>query len=122
MKITTGVDLIEIDRIQAVIARHGSRYLQRVFTPAELVLCGNRPESLAVRFCAKEAVAKALGCGIGDISWQDVEVLNDEQKAPQLNLYGAAQERAQLLGLTAWSVSLSHSLTHAIALVVAAGE
>jgi len=122
MKIATGVDLIEIDRIQAVIARHGKHYLERVFTAAEIELCANRPESLAVRFAAKEAVAKALGCGIGDISWQDVEVLNDELKAPQLNLRGAAEARAALLGLTAWSVSLSHSLTHAIAMVVAVGD
>ena len=122
MKIATGVDLIEIDRIQTVIARHGSRYLKRVFTPAEIELCANRPESLAVRFAAKEAVTKALGSGIGDITWQEVEVLNDELKAPTLQLHGAAAARAEMLGLTEWSVSLSHSLTHAIAMVVAVGD
>jgi holo-[acyl-carrier protein] synthase len=122
MKIATGIDLIEIDRIQAVIARHGSRYLNRVFTPAEIELCGNRPESLAARFAAKEAVTKALGSGIGEITWQDVEILSDELKAPQLHLYGAAEARAKMLGLTDWSVSLSHSLTHAIAMVVGVGE
>lgn len=122
MKIATGVDLIEIDRIQTVIARHGSRYLKRVFTPAEIQLCAGRPESLAVRFAAKEAVTKALGSGIGDITWQDVEILNDELKAPQLHLHGAAEARAEMLGLTDWSVSLSHSLTHAIAMVVGVGE
>jgi holo-[acyl-carrier protein] synthase len=122
MKIATGVDLIEIDRIQTVIARHGPRYLKRVFTPAEIELCASRPESLAVRFAAKEAVVKALGTGIGEISWQDVEILNDEERAPTLRLHGAAETRAAALGLTNWSVSLSHSLTHAIAMVVGVGN
>lgn len=122
MKLATGVDLIETARIQAAIDRHGDRFLKRVFTPAELELCQGRSESLAVRFAAKEAVAKALGTGIGAISWQEVELLNDEQKAPRLVLTGAAAERARLLGLTVWSASLSHNLTQAIALVVGVGE
>ena len=122
MKLATGVDLIETQRIQDAIQRHGQRFLKRVFTPAEIDLCQGRPESLAARFAAKEAAAKALGTGIGDISWQEVEVLNDEQKAPLLLLSGAAAQRARLLGLTTWSASLSHDLTQAIALVVGIGE
>ena len=122
MKLATGVDLIETQRIQDAIQRHGQRFLKRVFTPAEIDLCQGRPESLAARFAAKEAAAKALGTGIGDISWQEVEVLNDEQKAPLLLLSGAAAQRARLLGLTTWSASLSHNLTQAIALVVGIGE
>ncbi len=122
MKLATGVDLIETQRIQDAIDRHGERFLKRVFTPAEIDLCQGRPESLAARFAAKEAAAKALGTGIGDISWQEVEVLNDEQKAPLLLLSGAAAQRARLLGLTTWSASLSHNLTQAIALVVGIGE
>ena len=122
MKLATGVDLIETQRIQDAIQRHGQRFLKRVFTPAEIDLCQGRPESLAARFAAKEAAAKALGTGIGDISWQEVEVLNDEQKAPLLQLSGAAAQRARLLGLTTWSASLSHNLTQAIALVVGIGE
>ena len=122
MKLVTGIDLIETERIQAAIERHGARFLRRVFTPGELELCQGRPESLAVRFAAKEATAKALGTGIGQISWQEVEILNDEQKAPRLVLTGAAAERSRLLGLTIWSASLSHTLTQAIALVVGVGE
>ncbi len=106
MKLATGVDLIETQRIQDAIQRHGQRFLKRVFTPAEIDLCQGRPESLAARFAAKEAAAKALGTGIGDISWQEVEVLNDEQKAPLLLLSGAAAPRARLLGLTTWSCSV----------------
>ena len=95
--------LIEIARIEEVIARHGKHYLERVYTPGELEQCGKRAESLAGRFAAKEAVAKALGSGIGNISWRDIEVLGDEQNAPILTLHNAAKQKASELGLTNWS-------------------
>jgi holo-[acyl-carrier protein] synthase len=122
MKIATGVDIIEIDRVRAVVSRHGKHFLERVFSPAERDLCGSRMESLAVRFAAKEAVAKALGSGIGEVTFQDVEILQDEQGAPVLHLHGKASVKADLLGLTAWSLSLSHSQTLAVAMVAALGE
>ncbi len=121
MILRTGVDLIEISRIEEVIARHGKRYLERIYTPAELEQLGHETESLAGRFAAKEAVAKALGCGIGDVGWKDIEILGDEQNAPGLTLYGAAADKAKELGLQSWSVSISHSMSHAVAVVVAAG-
>ncbi len=121
MKLATGVDLIEIARVEEVIARHGKHYLQRIYTPAELEYCGKRAESLAGRFAAKEAVAKALGSGIGDVAWKEIEVLGDEQNAPTLTLHGAAQDKAAQLGLTIWSVSISHSQSHSVAFVVAIG-
>lgn len=121
MKIATGVDLIEIDRIVEVIARHGNHYLQRIYTPAELEQCGKRAESLAGRFAAKEAVVKALGSGIGDITWKEIEILGDENNAPKLTLTGAAKQKADELGLTSWSVSISHSQSHSVAFVVMMG-
>jgi holo-[acyl-carrier protein] synthase len=121
MKLATGVDLIEISRIEEVIARHGKHYLDRIYTPAELEQCGKRTESLAGRFAAKEAVAKALGCGIGDVTWKEIEVLGDERNAPTLTLHGAAKQKAEELGLTTWSVSISHSQSHSVVLVVAIG-
>lgn len=121
MKLATGVDLIEIARIEEVVTRHGKHYLERIYTPAELEQCGKRAESLAGRFAAKEAVAKALGSGIGDVTWKEIEVLGDEQNAPVLTLHGAAGARAKELGLTSWSVSISHSQSHSVALVVAIG-
>ena len=121
MKLATGVDLIEIHRIEEVIARHGKHYLERIYTPAELEQCGRRAESLAGRFAAKEAVVKALGCGIGDVTWREIEVLGDEQHAPKLTLHGAAKQKAEELRLTTWSVSISHDHGHAVALVVALG-
>jgi holo-[acyl-carrier protein] synthase len=121
MKLVTGVDLIEISRIEEVIARHGKHYLERIYTPAEIEQCGKRSESLAGRFAAKEAVAKALGCGIGDVTWKEIEILGGEQNAPILTLHGAAEQKAKELGLTNWSVSISHSQSHSVAFVVAIG-
>ena len=121
MILRTGVDLIEISRVEGAISRHGKHFLERIFTSAELELCSKRVESLAGRFAAKEAVAKALGCGIGDVAWTEIEVLGDKQNAPVLHLYSAALQKSDELGLTSWSVSLSHSQSHAVAFVVAIG-
>lgn len=121
MQLRTGVDLIEIARIEEVIARHGRHYLERVYTPAELDQAARQTESLAGRFAAKEAVAKALGTGIGDIGWKEIEILGDDQSAPTLKLHGAAASKAEELGLSAWSVSISHSMSHAVAIAVAIG-
>jgi holo-[acyl-carrier protein] synthase len=121
MKLATGVDLIEIARIEEVVSRHGKHYLERIYTPAELEQCGRRAESLAGRFAAKEAVAKALGCGIGDVQWKEIEVLGDEQNAPGLTLHGSALQKAKEFGLETWSVSISHSQSHSVAFAVAIG-
>ena len=121
MELATGVDLIEVKRIQEAIERHGDPFLKRIFTTAELAEAGDSPASLAARFAAKEATAKALGCGIGTVRWQEVEVLRDAVGKPQLYLHGAAAQLATERGLTTWSISLSHTQEHAIAMVVGAG-
>ena len=122
--LTTGVDLIEIARVKRILARYGDRFLERVFTPAEVLYCRARLPELAARFAAKEAVAKALGVGVRMIArdgvrWRDVEVTGDARGKPLIRLYGRAAERAAELGLTEWAVSLSHTREHAIAFVVA---
>jgi len=119
-----GVDLIEIARVQRVLDRFGERFLDRVFTPAELLYARRRLPELAARFAAKEAVSKALGVGVRMLSqegvrWQEVEVLGDHRGRPEVYLHGRAAERAAELGLTEWAVSLSHSREHAVAFVVA---
>ena len=119
MKLVSGVDMIEIERIRAAIARHGERFLTRVFTPQELAEVGEHPASLAARFAAKEAVSKALGSGIGLVAWQEIEILRGPARQPLLHLHGAAAQVAAELNLTTWSVSLSHTAAHAIAVVVA---
>uniref|UniRef100_A0A7C1JW07 Holo-[acyl-carrier-protein] synthase n=1 Tax=Caldilinea aerophila TaxID=133453 RepID=A0A7C1JW07_9CHLR len=120
----TGVDIIEIERVRAAIDAHGERFLRRVYTEAELACCGDRVESLAARFAAKEAVAKALGVGVWreGIAWTDIEVLRDERGAPALHLHGAAAALAAEQGLVTWSLSLSHHRTQAVAFVIAMGE
>ncbi len=118
MKICSGVDMIEIMRVQEAIQRHGQRFLNRVFTPAELAEARDDPASLAVRFAAKEAVAKALGTGIGVICWQDIEIRRGPARQPQLCLHGAAAQLADELGLLHWSISLSHTRDTAIAMTV----
>jgi holo-[acyl-carrier protein] synthase len=118
----TGVDIIEIERLERAIERHGDRFLARVFTPAEILQSCRRPESLAGKFAAKEAAAKALGTGVwrNGIGWLDFEVRKDpESGAPDLHLHQAAAERAARMGLNTWSLSISHDRTHAVAFVVA---
>lgn len=116
--VTTGIDLIAIDRVAATVARHGDRFLHRVFTPAELEAAGGKPASLAARFAAKEAAAKALGCGIGAVGWRDIEVVSDARGRPALRLHGAAAARAAALGVTRLALSLAHERTLAVAVVV----
>jgi holo-[acyl-carrier protein] synthase len=128
----TGIDLIEIARIERAVSRWGQRFLRRVFTPAELALYHQRAPSLAARWAAKEAAAKLLGVGLrglgaasrpeGALAWTDIEILADAQGRPTLTLRGRAAERASALGLRAIALSLSHTHEHAIASVVALAE
>lgn len=122
--LTTGVDLVNTARIERALKRHGDRFLERVFTPAEIMYCRGRAAELAARFAAKEAVSKALGVGMrmiarDGIDWRDVEVIGDLRGKPLVRLYGRAAERAGELRLTEWGISLSHTREHAIAFVVA---
>lgn len=122
--LATGVDLIEIVRIEAAAARFGDRFLKRIYTPAELEYCRGRAAELAARFAAKEAAAKALGVGLihinaSGVGWHEIEVLSGERGQPQLVLHGRARARAEALMLRKWSLSLSHAGEMAIAFVVA---
>ncbi|MFZ5808615.1 MAG: holo-ACP synthase [Chloroflexota bacterium] len=121
MILRSGVDLLEIQRLEVAVQRYGPRFLNRIFTPREQLDSADRIESLAVRFAAKEAVAKALGCGIGKVSWLDIEVLSAESRQPFLQLHGSALQESEQLHLTAWSISLSHTSEYAVAFVVAIG-
>ncbi len=122
MQLRTGVDLIEIERLRQAMERSGQRFLERVFTPLEIADCKGRADSLAARFAAKEAVSKALGTGFGEIAWRDVEIERGPEREPRLRLHGKAAALAQSLGLSTWSVSLSHTQAYALAMVVALSE
>src|SRR3990172_8302752 len=122
MILRTGVDILEIDRLDSVSPTIRRRFIQRVYTPAEREILGEDNEALAGRFAAKEAVSKALGSGIGFVHWQDIEILDGQYGEPILNLYGNAVKIAERLGLDTWSVSISHSRNHAVAVAVAMGQ
>ena len=117
--VSHGVDIAEVARLAASIERHGDRFLSRVFTDAERAYCESNKraaEHFAARFAAKEAVFKALGTGWAQgTSWRDVEVTRAESGAPGVRLTGRAADVARGLGISAWSLSLSHTETTAIA-------
>jgi holo-[acyl-carrier protein] synthase len=115
----SGIDLVEIDRITNLRPEIRERFLVRVFTPLELDQAGKSDASLAGRFAVKEAVAKALGTGIGVLGWQHIEVERGQQGEPVLHLYGNARDEADRQGLSTWSISISHTHSHAVAVAVA---
>ena len=123
MVIGLGTDLIEIERIERSVARFGEQFLSRVFTPGEIAYCQARKtsaESFAARFAAKEAGAKALGTGISrGVSWKEFEVRRLRGQRPELHLSGRAAEIAAALGIQRLSLSLTHSRTMSMAVVVA---
>ena len=125
MVVGLGTDLIEIARIERSVARFGEAFLRRVYTAGEIAYCmakKNSAESLAARFVAKEAGAKALGTGISrGVGWRELEVRRAPGQRPELHLSGRAAQIAATLGVTRMSLSLSHSRELSIAVVVAEG-
>jgi holo-[acyl-carrier protein] synthase len=122
MVVGVGTDLMEIERIDQSIRRFGERFLARVFTPAEIAFCQRKKapaESFAARFAAKEAAAKALGTGIAHgVSWLEIEVVRAPGSAPTLVLTGRAAQHARTLGVRRASLSLTHSRSTALAVVL----
>ena len=117
-----GLDIAEIDRIEAAIKRHGAPFLERLFTPAEVSYCEqhkNRFERYAARFAAKEAAMKALGTGWSrGVRWRDIEVAREPSGKPTLRLAGVALEIAAGLGVKNISLSITHSGNLALAHVI----
>lgn len=122
MILVSGIDLVDIKRFEEVLNKYGDRFTQRVFTNQEVIQAGKNAASLAARFAAKEAAAKALGTGIGKVSWQDIEILRNEARQPHLFLHGNAALLGETLGIDIWSISLSHTINHAIAMVIGIGD
>ena len=116
--VSVGVDVIEIKRVAATLARFGDRFLERVFTEGETAYCRGRAPQLAARFAAKEAVMKALGTGTRGVGWREVEVTRKPTGEPGIALHGRAAERAARLGIDRIAVSLSHSRHYAVASVI----
>ena len=126
MIIGLGLDLVEIERIGKVAERHEGRFLDKYFTDAETAYAGShhRPmEHLAARFAAKEAAAKALGTGVAErVALRDLEIVSRDSGQPQLVLHGVASELAEEMGVTRTHVSLTHTATHAAAVVILEGK
>jgi holo-[acyl-carrier protein] synthase len=108
-----------MDEFQRTIDVAGDRFLERIFTPAEMAFCANRVDRLATRFAAKEAVSKVLGTGFRGLGWREVEVLTTRNGEPRLALHDRARNRAEYLGMTSIGVSLTHTNIAAEAFVVA---
>ena len=114
-----GIDMIEIERVEEGIVRFGERFLNRFFTDGEQADCAGQVHRLAARLAAKEAVAKALGTGIGDVGWRDIEIRLEPQGRPKLHLHGPALALSRTMGLTEWDISLTHTRVYASAMAVA---
>ncbi|MEO7000857.1 MAG: holo-ACP synthase [Ktedonobacterales bacterium] len=119
--LVVGVDVIARARLLRTHRRYGERFLTRVFTPTEVAQARGAIERLAGRFAAKEACAKALGTGIGAVAWHEIEIVRLPGGKPALRLYGRAAQRARLLGLTTFDISISDTSDQAFAIVVGAG-
>lgn len=122
-----GIDVIEVKRVEASLARFPDRFEKRVFTEAEREYCRARKakaaESFALRWAAKEAVAKAMGTGIrGGVDFADIEVAADRLGRPSIRLHGGAAAAAKKRGIATFHVSLTHEGDLAVAFAVAEGE
>jgi holo-[acyl-carrier protein] synthase len=122
MIVGSGIDLVEITRIEQSVERFGQRFLDRIYTAAEQTYCLRKrraAESLAARFAAKEAGAKALGTGISrGVHWLEIEVTREPGGRPALRFHGRAGEIATRLGVAYAALSLTHSDNMAMASVV----
>jgi holo-[acyl-carrier protein] synthase len=121
----TGIDLAEVDRIRKAVERYGERFLERVFTPAEIAYVeekANRFERYAARFAAKEAGMKAIGTGWRrGVRWQDFEVTNLPSGRPTLRLHGVAAGVAEKMGVKSISLSLTHTARDGMAFLILEG-
>ena len=123
MIVGTGIDIIEVARIEGMLQRHGDKFIQRVYTEKEQLEIGLKGPMVirraAMKFAAKEALLKALGTGLAQgLKWTNVEVLSQESGAPYIFLMGRASEVAGKLGVSRIHVSLSDSTVNAVAVVI----
>jgi len=111
-----GIDIIQVARIRATLARFGARFSNRVLTVEERRYVRDRPETLAGRWAAKEAVSKVLGLGVRGIGWQEIEIERLPTGQPAVRLHGRAALRAEQLGMERIAVSISHEAEYAVAI------
>jgi len=118
-KIFSGIDLVEISRFRQLNPVIREKFFERVFTKDERDYIAESFQRAAGMFAAKEAVAKALGCGIGPVSWQEIQIIHNSDKQPEVVLRGNAEEKARSLNIELWSISITHTKDTAAAIAVA---
>jgi len=111
-----GIDIIKVDRIRASLERFGERFTKRVLTEPERRYVRGRPETMAGRWAAKEAVSKVLGLGVRGIGWRDIEIERLPTGQPAVRLHGRAAARADQLGMERIAVSITHESEYAVAI------
>jgi phosphopantetheine--protein transferase-like protein len=111
-----GIDIIKVQRIRETLERFGSRFSRRVLTDREQRYVRDRPETLAGRWAAKEAVSKVLGLGVRGIGWREIEVERLPTGQPAVRLHGRAAARAEQLGMSRIALSISHESDYAVAI------
>ena len=111
-----GIDIIKVERIRAALERFGPRFSRRVLTEAERRYVRDRPETMAGRWAAKEAVSKVLGLGVRGIGWRDIEVERLPTGQPAIRLHGRALSRAEQLGMGRIAISITHESDYAVAI------
>jgi holo-[acyl-carrier protein] synthase len=119
VNVAVGIDIIEVGRVRKVLEKHGERFLSRVFTPNEVRQCRGKVSRLAGRFAAKEAISKALGTGLHGVAWREMEVVQLRSGRPTVTLHGNSKRRAELLGISAFDVSIADLAEFSIAIAVA---
>ena len=113
-----GIDIIRVDRIVKALEKHGRRFPLRILTPAEDAYVRDRPENLAGRWAAKEAISKVLGLGVRGVGWREIEIVRLPTGQPTVRLHDRALRRAQQLGMERIAVSISHEHEYAVAMAV----
>ena len=111
-----GIDIIRVERIVRALAKHGRRFPLRILTPAEDAYVRDRPENLAGRWAAKEAVSKVLGLGVRGVGWREIEIVRLPTGQPTVRLHDRALRRADQLGMERIAVSISHEHEYAVAI------
>jgi holo-[acyl-carrier protein] synthase len=111
-----GIDIIKVDRIRAALERFGARFSRRVLTDSERRYVRDRPETMAGRWAAKEAVSKVLGLGVRGIGWRDIEIERLPTGQPAVRLHGRAAARAEQLEMGRIAISITHESDYAVAI------
>lgn len=125
MVIGCGIDLVKIERIEKIIIRWGDNFIFKIFTPLEREYCekkkDNKFQSYAGKFAAKEALLKAVGLGLRQANWREIEIKNDELGQPIIDTSGKLKNIAAIKGVSKYFISISHTKEYAIAQVILEG-